>query len=94
MKTETIKYTPGPWDVTRVMGRTCYKIYSPDVTSELQARANLKLISAAPELLEALRRVVPWLGKMIADKAHLNAVAPNDAVGALQQAEAAITKAI
>ena len=39
---------------------------------------------------KALRRAVPWLGRMIADGGHLNAVAPNDAVGALAQAEAAI----
>lgn len=40
------------------------------------------------DLEAALRRAVPWLGKLIADGAHMNAVAPNDAVGALQQAEA------
>lgn len=38
----------------------------------------------------ALRRVIPWLGRLIADGGHLASCAPNDAVGALQQAEAAI----
>lgn len=56
-------------------------------------KANLRLIAAAPELLEALRRVVPWLAKHIADNHHLESVAPNDALGALRQAQAAIQKA-
>lgn len=41
----------------------------------------------------ALKRAVPWLGKLIADRGHLAAVCPNDAVGALQQAEAALEMA-
>lgn len=41
----------------------------------------------------ALARCVPWMGKLIADEAHLNAVAPQDAVGALAQAEAALRDA-
>lgn len=55
--------------------------------------ANAALIAASPELLAACVRALPWLGKMIADKAHLNSVAPNDCVGAMQQLEAAIAKA-
>jgi len=51
------------------------------------------LVIAAPEMLEALHRAVPWLGKLIADKGHLQSVLPNDAVRALQMAEAAIIKA-
>jgi len=42
------------------------------------------------ELLAALRRVVPWMGKLIAEGVHDNSVCPNDAIGALAQAEAAI----
>lgn len=41
-------------------------------------------------LRAALARAVPWLGKMIADGGHLESVAPNDAIGALAQAEAAL----
>lgn len=37
--------------------------------------------------LAAVKRATPWLGKMIADKAHLNSVAPNDCVGAMHQCE-------
>lgn len=51
------------------------------------------LMASAPELLAALRRVVPWLGKMIADNGHMQAVLPNDAVRSLQMAEAAIEQA-
>ncbi|NQV85455.1 MAG: hypothetical protein HQ492_00045 [Woeseiaceae bacterium] len=49
---------------------------------ETQHRAN--------ELRAALKRIVPWLGRMICDGGHLPCVAPNDAVGALHQAEAAL----
>lgn len=45
------------------------------------------------ELVDALRRATPWLGKMIADGAHMNSVAPNDCIGALQQAEHALARA-
>lgn len=45
------------------------------------------------ELLAALKRVVPWIGKMIADGGHQDAVAPLDCENALKQAEAAIAKA-
>jgi hypothetical protein len=44
------------------------------------------------ELLFALKRCVPWLGKMIADGGHLQAVAPNDAVLSLARAEQLIAK--
>ena len=58
-----------------------------------ETEANARLIAAAPALLAALRRAVPWLGKMIADGGHLAAVLPADCVAALDQAEAAITDA-
>lgn len=59
--------------------------------------ADRALIKAAPELLEenkrlkaALERALPWLGRLIADGGHLNSVAPNDAIGAMEQADAAL----
>lgn len=58
-----------------------------------EQEANARLIAAAPCMLEALQRVIPWMGRLIADGGHLNCVAPNDAVGALAQAEAAIARA-
>lgn len=51
-----------------------------------------QLIAAAPDLAAACKRAIPWLGKLIADGAHLNSVAPNDAIGALEQLEAAIAR--
>ena len=44
-------------------------------------------------LLAACERSLPWIGKMIADGAHKNAVAPNDCIGAMNQLQAAITAA-
>ena len=69
--------------------------------------ANAALIAAAPEtaaeldrlravnveLLAALKRNVQWVGKLIADGGHINAAAPNAAVYALAQGEAAIARA-
>jgi len=55
--------------------------------------ANARLLAASPELLAACKRALPWLGKLIADGAHMNSVAPNDAVGAMEQMQAAIEKA-
>jgi hypothetical protein len=51
------------------------------------------LIAAAPELLEALKRAAPWLGKMIADGAHKNSVLSRDCEVTLKLVEAAIAKA-
>ncbi len=42
-------------------------------------------------LRDALKRTLPWLGKLIADGTHLKCVAPNDALGALRQSEAAMS---
>lgn len=61
--------------------------------SEAESKANAQLITAAPELLDALRRATPWLGKMIADGGHLKSVLPNDCLIVLQLANSAIAKA-
>lgn len=50
--------------------------------------ANAKLFRAAPEMLKAIRRAVPWIGKLIAGGVHQRCVAPNDAIGTLQELEA------
>lgn len=99
-------HTPGPWFVDR---KHTLAVMAPDGNEypwhvanvmhdcggdDSQADSNVRLIASAPELLAALQRAVPWLGKLIADGGHMNSVAPNDAVGALQQAEAAIAKAL
>ena len=41
----------------------------------------------------SLRRCTPWLGKLIASGGHLESVAPNDALGALAEAEDILAKA-
>lgn len=47
--------------------------------------------SGAPELYAAAKRAQPWIGKLIADGGHQNAVMPNDAVRAMEMLEAAVT---
>jgi len=56
-------------------------------------RQALEAAEQRDELLEACKRAIPWLGKMVADGAHRSAVAPLDCENALRQAEAAIAKA-
>lgn len=50
----------------------------------LNHELNAKLIAAAPKMLLALQRAVPWLSKMIADENHLQCAAPHDAVNTLE----------
>ena len=47
------------------------------------------LHAAAPELLEAIEQMIPWVGKLIADDGHLKSVRPQAAVEALKLAEKA-----
>ena len=91
-------HTPGPWRVdatrqTAVRGFDGRHVATLEAGSQPTRDADARLIAAAPDLLAALRRVAPWIGKLIADGGHLQCVAPQDAVGALDQAEAAIAKA-
>lgn len=99
------KHTPGPWRI----GDAGHTVFGPRVSDvrDLQTvaklvrgnktidtwKANARLIAAAPELLAALERVVPWIGRMIADGGHMAGLLPQDAVGSLDRAEAAIAKA-
>ncbi len=45
-----MKHTPGPWTVVRTSGLKSYLLLN-NVSSELEAMANERLISAAPDLL-------------------------------------------
>lgn len=49
--------------------------------------------AVARELLAALKRATPWLGRLIVEGVHLKCVAPNDAERTLDHAEAAIRAA-
>ena len=51
------------------------------------------LHAAAPELLEAVQWMLPWLGKLIADEGHLKSVRPQAATEALKLAEEAKAQA-
>lgn len=68
------KHTPGPWDVSKLTSPD----YAPEyvVCADASARwhavvkgeANARLIAAAPELLAALRRLMPlWDREDVAD---------------------------
>ena len=52
-------YTPGPWDVTRMETRYCVETDDADIAITLcadeVARANARLIAAAPDLLAAVK---------------------------------------
>jgi len=83
--------------ISSVNHRSVARIYGDGVLAHnpnnAERDANARLIAAAPEMLEALEKAVPWLGKMIADGGHLNSVLPRACEIALDQAEAAISKA-
>jgi hypothetical protein len=51
------------------------------------------MITLHEELVAACQRALPWIAKMIADGAHLNSVAPNDCVGAMEQLQAVLARA-
>ena len=62
------KYTPGPWEVGslcdseffayNIAGQDGYHVAKASSRSEIETSANARLISAAPELLEALERIL------------------------------------
>jgi hypothetical protein len=93
MKTHTHTHTPGPWridsktrfgDYTIAAGesvRTC------EFIAKTQSEANARLIAAAPELLDALKR-------LIGEHADLGEVDLTNADrAAIEQAREAISKA-
>ena len=54
---------------------------------------NKALRERRDDLVAAVRRAIPWMGKLIADGAHKNSVLPRDAEIALDMLEAALAKA-
>ena len=89
------KHTPGPWETPGEDGgervicyqdstgkrRTLAHVYDGEEFGSMEA--NARLIAAAPELLAALQRSLNWLSSYSGD----------GALGAYEQARAAIAKA-
>ena len=84
---ENMKHTPGPWSMEPRKDGMGYWIDSVDgticqVMHDEKAEADARLISAAPELLQALRMVMnvmpaepPAAGKLIgAERRHYDAI--------------------
>ena len=102
---EQVKHTPRPWQsdatnkyysrhVIRHNGLIVATVeHSPFDSTQDAEQANARLIAAAPEMLEALENAAMWLGKMIADGAHKNAVAPRHCEVTLDRIEKLIAKA-
>jgi hypothetical protein len=78
MSTRDEKHTPGPWEVLETRGsRVRIAVIGPDMEIckrqerhgyvQTEARANAQLIAAAPDLLYALRLVLPWLPRPLHD---------------------------
>ena len=69
MTTEQATYTPGPWGTIRESDSNVISVTTPegwplaDVggDNEEQALANALLIASAPDLIEALQDMLPWL---------------------------------
>lgn len=107
MKTETIKHTPGPWQIThlrrgieqinmfRIGGPVthehneyCSAIFQSYDEHDEHNDANAKLISAAPELLEALQLAEATINRLAVQHGPFNS-----SQGTLDVIKAAITKA-
>jgi len=96
-------HTPGPWTYNGI-NHAVYAVYDESAysvanctknavgTPEDHADANCRLIAAAPELLAALKRAVPWLGLAAAENLQIDCANPGDLLATLDRAAAAIAK--
>lgn len=66
---EVVSHTPGPWSISTISDtiingdrRPLGFVYAPAVESSFlqQARADARLIAAAPELLQSVREILGW----------------------------------
>jgi hypothetical protein len=94
------QHTPGPWVVYRGVQHQGEFIIHKDATDIAVTRlangdcnANARLIAAAPELLEVLGDILPWLQKAEAEGVFANCAAPQGGLRAINRARAAIAKA-
>jgi hypothetical protein len=90
------QHTPGPWRI----GDAGFTVFGPpkpgalpETIAPVKNRANARLIAAAPELLEVLEDVLPWLQKAEAEGVFANCAAPQGGLRAINRARAAIAKA-
>ena len=83
MKTQTWRYEQETKKI-RTVPENYWVATMDSWDGSLNHELNAKLIAAAPKMLFALQRAVPWLSKMIADENHLHCVSPNDAVNTLE----------
>jgi hypothetical protein len=92
----TSQHTPGPWRIGDA-GFTVFGPPKPGALAETIAptknRANARLIAAAPDLLEVLGDVLPWLQKAEAEGVFANCAAPQGGRRAIERARAAIARA-
>jgi hypothetical protein len=100
----TSQHTPGPWssdtdayvvnNSDEVLADVFYiESHSPDLDPRLIRKANARLIAAAPDMLEALEDVLPWLQKAEAEGVFANCAAPQGGRRAIERARAAIARA-
>lgn len=88
------KYAPGPWILGGASGRmiTTPSGYVGDgFIADVDTLANARLISAAPELLEALTSIISKLDEM--EPTELNHRVPYTEHSRISKAKQAITKA-
>ena len=84
---EEFKGTPGPWFVADdALGNMTLVVLSKQYPFEMMSKANLDLITAAPELLEALQLSVSVIKNM--------AEPSQSKTFALEMATAAVAKAL
>lgn len=100
----TPKHTPGPWFIGGLAVRHIVDINGvvvaeipilkaqAEVCDQNTSTSNARLIALAPELADALRRCLPWLGKFVASNHHRTTCNPNDCEQSLAQARAVLAK--
>lgn len=90
------EHTPGPWRV-EALNRDTLTIRSRDgavvANTPAHSPANAALIAAAPDLLEALKALIPFMNMAFAAEGDTFGFHRNDANDALISAERTIAKA-
>lgn len=93
-------HTPGPWcasvgagHVAVMVGRTIDSTLAITTTCTPEGVANARLMAAAPTMLDALQRLIPWACKAMSDGVHVGCAAPNDLNASINLARYAIARA-